>query len=148
MFFPRGARKTHHQIAAVPIPMLSSLSAHQHPPDIPPPPTNVLDDRTRKETGSDTAPRLPGSEELEECNQNQNTFRQADPPRKRRPCSQQVGSTPNDGPSAGTFTYPPPPSNLPGAFAFPPSHLSIQPLTRTATDWICTPGGSPPPDHP
>ena len=140
IFFSRSARKTRHHIAAIPSPMLSCVNALQHPPEFPPPPTNVLEDRTRNEAGSDTASRPHGSEELKGCNQTQQTPCLADPPRKRRSCAKQESSTPHNGPSTGIFTYPPPSSNNPGLIDSPP----LPPPAQFATHWICIPGGSPP----
>lgn len=140
IFFPRGARKTRHQIAAIPSPMLSCVNALQHPPKFPLPPSNVLEDRTWKEAGSDATSRPHGSEKLGGCNQTQQTPCMADPPRKRRPCAKQDNSTPHNGPSTGTFTCPQPSLNHPGLIVSPP----LPPPPQSAADWVCTPGGSPP----
>ena len=127
IFFSRGARKTHHQIT--------------HPPAFPPPPANVLDDRTPKGTGSDNPSWIPGPGQLEDWNQDEDTLG-LDPP-KRKFRAQLGNSTPSNRPST-TFTYPPPSPNHPGSFVSPSSHPPSRPSSRTATHWDCTPGFSPP----
>ena len=106
IFFPRGPRKTHHQITADPSPMSSSTNAQQHPPGFPSPPPNVLDGRTPKNMGSDTASGVPGPEDLGGLNQNQDTSRLADPPGKRKFRAQQGNCTPYNELSSRIFTYP------------------------------------------